>query len=85
MPYVRSAHALPGIEKLVELFEYTPSQHDPVGVTLYLYFVAAGVDFDAQRPFDQAQCLFTVAVEGNRRRVVVEGQALGRRCMFSSQ
>jgi len=60
--HVRATHTLSGIEELVEFFEYAPSQHDPLGVTLDSNFIAARVDLDAQRPFDQPKRLFTVAV-----------------------
>jgi hypothetical protein len=85
MTHVRSTHALSGFEELVEFFENAPSECDPICVTLYSDFVATRVNLDSQRPFDQSKRLFAVPVEGNGRRVVVEGQALVGRCMFSSQ
>jgi len=83
--YVRTTHALAGLEKLIEFFEYAPSQHGPLGVPLDSNFVATGVDFDSHRPFDQSKRLFAVPVEGNGRRIIIEGQALVGRCIFSSQ
>jgi hypothetical protein len=50
-----------------------------------LNLIATRVDRDLQRPFDQSKRLFAVPVEGGGRRVIVEGQALAGRCIFSSQ
>jgi hypothetical protein len=85
MAHVRSAHALPRIEKFVELFENASSERDTIGVPLDPNFIASCVDPNAKRSFDQPKRLFAVSVEGSGRRVVVEGQALVSRCIFSSQ
>jgi hypothetical protein len=85
MTHVGSAHALAGFEELVEFFENAPGERYPIGITLYSDFVTARVDFDTQGPLDQPKSIFAVPVEGHCRRVVVEGQALVGRFMFSSQ
>jgi hypothetical protein len=85
MTDVRSAYALAGFEELVEFFEDAPGEGNPIGITLYSNFVAARVDFDTQGPLDQPKSIFAVPVEGHCRRIVVEGQALVGRFMFSSQ
>jgi hypothetical protein len=85
MAYVRSAHALSRIEELVEFFENTPGERDVIGVALDPNFVASRVDLNSQRPFDQPKRLLAVPVEGSGRRVVIEGQALVGRWIFSSQ
>jgi len=85
MTHVRSTHALAGFEELVEFFENTPSKRYSLGITLYSNFIATRVNLDSQRPFDQPERFFVVPVERNNRRIVVEGQALAGRCMFSSQ
>jgi hypothetical protein len=85
MAHVRPAHTLPRIEELVEFFENAPSDDHAIGVTLDSNLIASRVDLDFQRPFDQSKRLFAVPVEGGGRRVVVEGQTLAGRCIFSSQ
>ena len=73
---VGRANALPRLQELVELLEDTPRQRGLGLGPLDPDLVAAGVDLHAERSLEQPQRLLAIAVQGNRHRIVVEGEAL---------
>jgi hypothetical protein len=85
MSNVRSADTLAGLEELVEFFENPPRERSSILITLDSEFIPTRVNLDPQRSFDQSKRRFTVAVECDGRRVVIEGQAHRGCCFFSSQ
>jgi len=72
-------------KRLVDLFEYAPSERRLLARAFDSEIVTACMNDNVEGPFDESQRRFTVSVEGDSGGVVVESQALVGSCLFSSQ
>ena len=85
MADVPTTHAFSGLKEFVELFEDASRERASGRVTLDRDFISPGVNLDVERSLDQPERFFTVSVEGNGGRIVIERQALLGRRIFLSQ
>ena len=85
MADIGAPHALPRLKELVEFFEDAARKSNFLLVAVDSEFIPSRMDLDGERSFDEPERLFTIPVEGDSRRVIVEGQTLVWRCLFSNQ